>query len=116
MHSSRRLFLTGVGAAMLTAGLDQLDAVRGGPGRPPMGQDEPVSEAAARSVMVAELGLVVELWHEVRATGLQVDRVRVADATRGIETLHGQAAAADERQELTRMLARARQLLDPASP
>jgi hypothetical protein len=116
MHSSRRLFVTDVGAAMLTARLEDLTAAPGGSGqRLVERQGEPVSEAAVRSVVVAELGLIVELWHEVRAAGLPVDRRRVADVAGSLERLDGQDASGDERQELTRTLARARQLLDPTS-
>jgi len=77
-------------------------------------QDEPVSEAAVRSAVTAQLGLIVELWHEVRAAGLPVDRHRAVDVAGSLERLYGQAESGDERQELTRVLARARQLLDPA--
>jgi hypothetical protein len=110
MHSSRRLFLAGLLAAILVA---RLTAVRAGPGRR-LAPTEPVSEAAVRSAMVAEFGLIVELWHEVHAAGMPIDAVRVADVARQLEALHGQAGSGNERQELTRMLARANKLLADA--
>jgi hypothetical protein len=114
MHSSRRLFVTGVGAAMLTARLEDLTAASGGSGQRLVERtDEPVSEAAVRSAVTAQLGFIVELWHEVRGAGLPVDRHRAADVTASLERLHGAAEGDDERQELTRALVRARQLLDP---
>jgi hypothetical protein len=112
MHSSRRLFVTGVGAAMLTARLEDLTAAPSGSGKRLVEHsDEPVSEAAVRSVATAQLGLIVELWHEVHATGLPVDRRRASDVAVSLERLRGAAESDDERQELTRVLARARQLL-----
>jgi len=110
MHSSRRMFLTGLLAAILVA---RLTAVRGGPGRRLGGQAAPVSEAAVRATVVAELGLIVELWHEVHTAGIPVDATRVADVARQLETLRGQAGSGQERHELTRLLARANQLLAP---
>lgn len=77
-------------------------------------RDEPVSEATVRSVVKAQLGFIVELWHEVRAAGLSVDRRSVVDVAGSLERLYGQAESGDERQELTRVLVRAKQLLDPA--
>ncbi|HEX6674360.1 MAG TPA: hypothetical protein VF486_04960 [Actinomycetes bacterium] len=77
-------------------------------------RDEPVSEATVRSVVEAQLGFIVELWHEVRAAGLSVDRRSVVDVAGSLERLYGQAESGDERQELTRVLVRAKNLLDPA--
>ena len=114
MHSSRRTFVAGVGAAMLTARLGDLTAAPGESGqRLVERRDGPVSEATVRSVATAQLGLIVELWHEVRAAGLPVDRRRAADVAASLERLHRQAEGDDERQELTRVLVRARYLLDP---
>jgi hypothetical protein len=97
MDSSRRSFLVAVGTAMVATPLD-----------------EPAAETAFRSMVVAELTLIVELWHEVRAGGLPVDPARVTDVAGRLRALHDQADGSGERQALERLLARTGQLLDPA--
>jgi hypothetical protein len=103
MPSSRRSFLVAVGTALVATRLDELTAA---------GRDEPVADTTFRSVVVAELALIVELWHEVRAGGTPVDPARVTDVASRLEALHDQADETGERQTLERLLARTNQLLD----
>jgi hypothetical protein len=104
MDSSRRSFLVAVGTAMVATALDEPDAAS---------RDEPAAETTFRSMVLAELTLIVELWHEVRAGGLPVDPARVTDVAGGLRALHDQADGSGERQALERLLARTGQLLDP---
>jgi hypothetical protein len=102
MESSRRSFLVAVGTAMVATRLDELTAA---------GHGEPVTEAAFRTMVVAELALIVELWHEVRAGGLPVDPARVTDVASRLRALHDQAGERGERESLARLLTRTDQLL-----